>query len=97
MVAQPSSGGGYSPEISAELLIRDQVFKVAAIGAGGLVIHSPHPVEPGEGTIRMLVDGRETVYQVEIPDGIDPSRDRQPFKVLPTVEASAANPESTVV
>ena len=88
---RPSADAGYSPKISAELLLHDQSFAVAALGPGQVVIQSPRPLPPGRGTIYMRIDGQLTVYHAELPSGINPSHPAQPAVILAaTAKESAA-------
>jgi hypothetical protein len=85
-----STQAGYSPDISAELLIHGERLNVAAFGPRGFVLRSAKFLPPGEGTIRMQVDGRQTIYRVQFPEGIDPSRNRQPYRLNKTSESEEA-------
>ncbi len=87
---QTSVGSGCSPEISAELLLHGQRIAVASIGPDAIVVWGVQRVERGQGTIRLDMDGRITLYHVDLVNGIDPDRDRQTFLLLRTTEEAAA-------
>ena len=85
-----SSSSGYSPEISAELFLHGRRFAVAAIGPHMIGLHVSENLEPGQGTIRLSVDGNTTIYHVDLVDGVDPARKRQPCRILSSSEEVAA-------
>lgn len=90
MTTQYSAFTGYSPEISAELLIHGERFNVGSLGPDELIVRAPRPIKPGPGTVRLTVDGRVTLYHIDLFNGIDPTRVDQPYKLLSTFEEAAA-------
>jgi hypothetical protein len=84
-----SSDIGYSPDLSGELTLHGQRFALAAMGPNGIVVRSPRAMEPGRGTIRMIIDGRQTVYNVDLWLGIDPAKREQVFRLLTAAEVVA--------
>jgi hypothetical protein len=74
----------HSPALSADLTIRGQKFTVAALGPEHLVLRSPRPVAAGEGTIHFKMDDHLTTYRIDLPQGIDPTRREQNYRLLET-------------
>jgi hypothetical protein len=72
----------HSPVLSAELSIHGHRFNVAALGPDHIVVRSSRPVPPGEGVIRFTIDDQPTIYHVELPDGVDPGRREQQYRLL---------------
>lgn len=85
-----TSDAGYSPNISAELLLHDQSFAVLSLGPGQVVIQSARPLAPGFGMIHVRIDRQLTVYHVEFPVGISPEHSVQPIVILKSNEEEAA-------
>lgn len=46
-------------------------------------------VKPSTGIVQLTIDGHVTIYQVELPEGIDPGRDEQPYRVIESSDVSA--------
>jgi len=90
MDAQHSPSSSYSPDISMELLVHGERMNVAAMGPSNIVVRSARTAPPGPGTICLKVNGRITVYHIELPQGIDPTRQHQPVRLVRTVEDAAA-------
>jgi hypothetical protein len=85
-----SSSSGFSPNISAVLSIHGHQFAVASVGPGFVKVRQSFRVEPGRGTIRMMIDSKATVYHVELLQGINPDLIDQPFRLITSREESAA-------
>jgi hypothetical protein len=86
----PSSDTGYSPDISAELLIHGRRFNLASLGPDRIIVRTSEKVEPGRGTIRLRVDQRFTLFHIDLPQGIDPAKTHQPYLLRETIEQAAA-------
>lgn len=84
------ASSGYSPQISADLSIHGEVFKLAAMGPDCVTIQDARTMPPGQATIRMLVDHKLTIYHVELANGIDPNIYDQPARFLPVDEEALA-------
>ena len=85
----PQSDTAYSPDLSAELMLHGERFAVAALGPEDVVVRSPRVVAAGHGTVRMVVDGQPTIYEVDLWLGIDPTRREQAYRLIAT-DANAA-------
>jgi hypothetical protein len=72
----PSDDVTYSPSISMELDLHGRRFNVSAIGPEFITIRTGEAAAAGQGIVTMWVDGKSTVYQVELPEGIDPAKQR---------------------
>ncbi|HYO09511.1 MAG TPA: hypothetical protein VER17_11110 [Tepidisphaeraceae bacterium] len=91
MNSRPSSPdvGGYSPDISADLVLDGIPHPLASFGPFGLALKTPCDAVAGIGTINLVVDRQLTTFLVELPDGLNRSRDLQPFRVLQVSEHAA--------
>jgi hypothetical protein len=85
----PKSFSGYSPPITIELQIGSNHFNVASMSSEGIALRDATPLGPTSGVIRMTVDKHLTVYHVELPQGIDPARDEQVYRVIESSDVSA--------
>jgi hypothetical protein len=85
-----SSGAGYSPDISMELTLDGERFRVASIGPDEVVVRGVRRVPPGRGTLRLVVDRKATMFHIYLPDGLDPDRVRHAYRLLDAVEEAAA-------
>jgi hypothetical protein len=74
----------HSPALSADLSIHGQKFTVAALGPEHVVVRSPCPVAAGEGIIHFTMDDHLTTYRIDLPQGIDPTRREQNYRLLET-------------
>jgi hypothetical protein len=90
METSPPPDAGYSPEISAELLLGKERFAIAALGPGHVRLKAPQICRPGRGIITMIVDGRSTVYHVDLFSGISPDHAEQPLRLLDADDEAAA-------
>jgi hypothetical protein len=72
----------HSPVLSAELSIHGHRFNVAALGPDHVVVRSSRPVPPGQGVIRLTIDDQLTIHHVELPEGVNPSRREQHYRLL---------------
>lgn len=81
---------GFSPDISATLLIHGERFRVGSLGPNEIMLQDARRTAPGRGEVRLLVDKRLTVYRVELTEGIDPSRPVQPLVRLGLGEEAVA-------
>ena len=80
-ISQSSARTGYSPFIAAQLLVAGQKFKLAAISADHVVVREAQPLPAGPATIFLQVDERESIRDIHLTQGIDPSQDKQPYTV----------------
>jgi hypothetical protein len=71
--------GGYSPPISAHILLHGERFKVGSLGPNRLVLQDPRPMDPGVATLHFTIDGNLRISQLNLIEGIDPARQVQPF------------------
>jgi hypothetical protein len=76
-LSSPSSG--YSPPIRVTLEIGSESLPVAELAPSYLVLRSARPMGPANGTVVLNVDGRSTRYAVVLPQGINPTVERQPL------------------
>ncbi len=83
------SGNGLSPDIRMELLMGGQSFRVAQICDGNITVREPRQMPSGVATIRLTVGADVTIYEISLPNGIDPALRKQSYRVLKTVEAAA--------
>ena len=91
MRACPSlTGSGYSPEISMELILHGERFDVASLGSQDIVVRDARRVPAGQGTLRLVVDRKPTIFHVNLMHGINPSLREQTYQLLDTVEEAAA-------
>jgi hypothetical protein len=74
----------HSPVLSADLLIDGQRFAVAALGPEHVIVRLPRLVPAGEGTILFRADDEVTTYHIDLPQGIDPARHEQSYRLLKT-------------
>lgn len=74
----------HSPELSADLSIHGQKFTVAALGPEHVVVRSPRQIAAGEGIIHFKMDNQLTIYRIDLPQGIDPTRREQNYRLLET-------------
>jgi hypothetical protein len=74
-----SSSSGYSPPIRVTLEIGSESLPVAEVAPSYLVLRSARAMGPANGTVVLNVDGRSTRYSVILPQGINPSIERQPL------------------
>jgi hypothetical protein len=77
-----ASDAGYSPALSAELILHGERFDVVSLGPDRVAVRSAKTLGPGVGEIRMVVDGRPFVHVVEFSNGIDAKRQEQAFTLL---------------
>lgn len=75
----PRSRNGYSPDISATLFLHGEQFNVAAMGPESIILRHPRLMPAGRGILRLQIDHKIINYSFEFPQGIDPSKDRQPY------------------
>ncbi len=80
----------YSPLITIELIVRGQQFNVASLGPDNVILRSARSLQPGTGIIRLMIDGHLTTYHVNLPQGIDPQRNEQPFVLIDATREAAA-------
>jgi hypothetical protein len=83
--------GGFSPSLSISLIAGSQHFNVASIGGGQLRLRDARPTPATRASVHFKIDGRLSVYQIDLPEGIDPSHPVQPFVMLPTGEEAVAS------
>ncbi len=81
---------GYSPPITIELIVQGQQFNVASLGPDNAILRSARSVQPGTGMIRLTIDGHLTIYHIDLPQGIDPQRNEQPFVLIDATSEAAA-------
>ena len=91
VMSDTSGFSGYSPPISITLQVDATQFDVAAVGPDHLVLRSPRQIPPLSGTLVVKVDGQETIRRVMLPEGINPSKKRQPLVILETVTLAKAS------
>lgn len=77
-----AADAGYSPPIHIALELHGQWFDVAEIGPEFVRVRNSLPVPAGIATVRLEVGGQHTVSQVDLFDGIDPERKRQPCRIV---------------
>jgi hypothetical protein len=80
-VATPSSESVGASSFQIGLEIAGQRFDVAEIGPAFVRVRDAVPVAPGPAIVRCDLGGRLTTFEVQLADGIDPRRPRQPCRV----------------
>lgn len=85
-----SADGGFSPPLSAHLIVRGERLKLDAVGPNGIRLESPRRTPPCRAEIHFNLDGHVTIHPIDLPEGIEPSRPVQPFVMLPTGEEAVA-------
>jgi hypothetical protein len=88
--AADQSDAGYSPPLDMELILHDERFEVSSLGPGQLSLRSARTSSPGRGIVRLVIDGRTTLFHVEMFEGIDPARQDQSFRTLEVVQEAVA-------
>ncbi len=84
------SDSGYSPPISITLTLQGEHYNVASLDSGRVRLRDARPAEPGQGVIRLEVDGRITLFHVDLTEGIDPARQYQSYHRVAVAEGAAA-------
>ena len=93
MSVTPTAGdSGYSPPLSITLGLDGRQFNVAELGPDFLRLHGAVAVPPHPGTVRIEIDGRPTVFRIDLFDGVDPQRKRQPFRDRAVLTEPVAQP-----
>ena len=65
-----ASPTGYSSEIRIELRVGDRVFEVGMVHNTACFVRNPADVPPGPAELMISIDGRETLEQVLMRDGM---------------------------
>lgn len=68
---------GYSPSLRMTLNVGELCFDVAAQAPNFVRLRDPEEVGPATATLVTEVDDDVRTVEVELPDGIDPSRAKQ--------------------
>ncbi|MDB5324347.1 MAG: hypothetical protein JWN40_5978 [Phycisphaerales bacterium] len=84
------SGNGHSPDIRMDLLMGGQRFQLAQMCDGDITVREPRQMPPGIATVRLTVGTEVTIYEINLPHGIDPARRKQSYRLLRTIEGAAA-------
>ena len=80
--APTASESGYSPPLTITLMLNGEQFDVAAIGPDALKLRNPRAARPSRAVVRVSIDGRPILYDIDLFDGIDPTRTKQSFRHL---------------
>jgi hypothetical protein len=83
------SGNGHSPDIRMELLMGGQSFGLAQMCDGKVAVREPRQMPPGVATIRLTVGAEVTIYEINLPNGIDPALRKQSYRLVRKIEAAA--------
>jgi hypothetical protein len=85
-----ASDTGYSPDISAELILHGERFDVISLGPGTVRVRSPKALAAGTAVVRMFVDGRRSSYVIDLQSGMNPGREEQAFSSIRVTDEVAA-------
>lgn len=85
-----SAEAGYSPDISIDLFFHGESLSIAALDETDFLIRNPIRKPAGSGILRIIVGGKETIYEIHLPLGIDPDQRRQCYQVVKVIEEAAA-------
>jgi hypothetical protein len=85
-----SAEAGYSPDISIDLLLHGESLSIAALGEADFLMRNPIRKPAGLRVLRITVGGKETIYEIHLPLGIDPDHQRQCYQVVKVIEEAAA-------
>jgi len=69
----------FSAKVELELVLADRIVPVAQTCDAFIITEGDFACGPTRGTLAVTVDGRRHEQDVELPEGIDPSRDVQPI------------------
>jgi hypothetical protein len=98
MSAYPiATDSGYSPPLTVSLELHGQRFDIAEIGPEFVRVRGAVPVAEGVAKVHFELDGQLTISEVDLFDGIDPQRKRQPCKIRMPLVAPAARPLAAAV
>jgi hypothetical protein len=70
MTASAWQSKPHSAEVRVELYLNGTVFNVAQMGRDFLILRNPADHPPGPAQILTSIDGQETRWPVQLPDGI---------------------------
>jgi hypothetical protein len=73
-----------------ELTVHGERFDVASLGSQDIVVRDARRVPAGQGTLRLVVARKTTIFHINLLHGIDPSLREQTYQLLGTVEEAAA-------
>jgi hypothetical protein len=85
-----SVDSGYSPPLHIELHLDGRQYAVAEVCGDFVRLRNAVVAPPGVGTLRVEIDGRPTLFRIDLFDGIDPQRKRQPCRTQAPLDADAA-------
>lgn len=72
----------FSPRIVTTLTIDGEKINVRATCDEYISVESPRAFPPCDATMEMLIGEERAVTHIRLLDGIDPTRDEQPIRVL---------------
>jgi hypothetical protein len=75
----PGSVRGFSSNIKITLTVAERQFNVASVGPKHVILRDACRIEPCKAVLRLQIDEHVTEDVVELPNGIDPTVDRQPY------------------
>jgi hypothetical protein len=81
---------GYSPDLQMDLMIGSERFEIAQMCDGMITLRDARQMPPDTATIRLVVGGSTTTFEIQLPHGIDPARRKQSYRLLKTIEEAAA-------
>jgi hypothetical protein len=74
--------GNYSADVQISLDLDGVVLAVARTGPEYVVLSQPTNLPPCHGTLRMMVDGRETSWPVFLKDGAVPFSEHVSVRIM---------------
>ena len=77
------NAAGHSADVRISLAVNGDVLKVAQLGPDFLILRETADHPPGEGVIRMSIDGVYRQWRVELIDGIVASQQETRTAILP--------------
>jgi hypothetical protein len=83
------SDAGYAPPLVIVLTLHGEDYNVASTGPDRLSLRDARNAEPGRGVVRFDIDGNLIRYDVDLFEGIDPSRADQKFRLIQMSEEPA--------
>ncbi len=76
-------GQGHSALVYMELRLNGNVFPIAQMAPGFLVLHKPVDHPPADGEVFLRIDDSESSWRVHLVEGISPQRRKTKVSPLP--------------
>ena len=72
----------YSPRIRSTLFVGDKSINVRELSSDFVGLETDESLAPCAGQIETLVGDERIVINVQLPEGIDPTRTDQPMRII---------------